>query len=103
MRRWIILALRRSSKPGRGDPRPLRSSDQEFAVERLEARWEGITKTIRPFRQMSNNAELLSLPLVLPHWVGQEPAPYIYVVDSHRELEENAMWFAQRRTSSRRS
>ena len=75
-----------------------RSSDQEIAIERLEARWKGIGRTIQPFRQMSNNAERLSLPLVLPHWISQDPNPYVYVVDSHQELEENAMWFTQRRS-----
>jgi glycosyltransferase involved in cell wall biosynthesis len=74
-----------------------RSADQEIAMERLEARWDGIGKTIQPFRQMSNNADRLSLPLVLPHWMSQDPTPYIYLVDSHQELNENAMWFAQRR------
>lgn len=75
-----------------------RSADQMIAIERLGARWGGVAASVQPFRQMSNDAERLLLPLTLPHWTSQDPSPYIYLVDSHRELEENAMWFAQRRS-----
>jgi GT2 family glycosyltransferase len=75
-----------------------RSADQAIVVERLDARWHNISHTIRPFRQMSNDGIRLSLPLLLPHWLSQEPTPFIYLVDSHEELEENSMWFAQRRS-----
>jgi hypothetical protein len=34
---------------------------------------------------------------VLPHWVAAEPRPFIYLVDRYRELEENALWFENRR------
>jgi glycosyltransferase involved in cell wall biosynthesis len=74
-----------------------RSADQSIAIETLEARWDGIGETIRSFRQMSNNDEDLWLPLLVPNWVIHEPTPFIYLVDSHRELEENAMWFTTRR------
>lgn len=74
-----------------------RSADQAIAVKCLEARWDGIGQRIRHFRQMNNGSTHLSLPLLLPHWVSHEPTPFLYLVDSHQELEENAMWFARRR------
>jgi GT2 family glycosyltransferase len=74
-----------------------RSADQAIAVNCLEARWVGIGQRIRHFRQMNNDSTRLSLPLLLPHWVSHEPTPFVYLVDSHQELEENAMWFARRR------
>lgn len=73
-----------------------RSADQEIALERLEDRWSDIGGKIRNFRQMSNDSKRLWLPLLVPNWVIHEPTPFIYLVDSHRELEENAMWFARR-------
>jgi Glycosyl transferase family 2 len=74
-----------------------RGADQAIAIEQLEARWEGIGQRVRNFRQMSNDASLLELPLLLPHWISYEPTPFIYLVDSHVELDENAMWFTRRR------
>jgi GT2 family glycosyltransferase len=74
-----------------------RGADQAIAVECLEARWHGIGQRVRHFRQMNNGSPHLSLPLFLPHWVTHEPTPFLYLVDSHQELEENAMWFARRR------
>lgn len=74
-----------------------RSADREIAVERLEARWEGVSGRVRSFRQMSNDSDRLWLPLLVPNWFAHEPTPFIYLVDSHIELEENAMWFARRR------
>jgi GT2 family glycosyltransferase len=74
-----------------------RDADQSIAVERLDARWPRTSKTMRQFRQMNNASARLWLPIVLPHWVVTEPIPFIYLVDSHQELEENAMWFERRR------
>lgn len=74
-----------------------RSADQAIALERLEAHWAGISQRIRAFQQTSNDATQLSLPLLVPHWISHEPTPFLYLVDSHKELEENAMWFSQRR------
>jgi GT2 family glycosyltransferase len=75
-----------------------RSADQEIATRHLEARWEGVTGAIRSFRQMNNDSDRLWLSLLVPHWLVHEPRPFIYLVDSHVELEENAMWFAHRRS-----
>lgn len=74
-----------------------RRADQSIAVERLEARWPGAGGRARNFRQMNNDSTHLWLPILLPHWVVHEPTPFLYLVDSHQELEENAMWFARRR------
>jgi glycosyltransferase involved in cell wall biosynthesis len=74
-----------------------RSADQGIAIEQLGVRWEGIGQRVRHFRQMSNDSTHLELPLLLPHWVSHEPTPFIYLVDSHSELDENAMWFTSRR------
>ncbi len=74
-----------------------RSADREIAVERLEAQWEGVRGRVRSCRQMNNDSERLWLPLLVPNWLAHEPTPFIYLVDSHIELEENAMWFARRR------
>jgi hypothetical protein len=45
---------------------------------------------------MNNPAKDLWLPMVLPHWVIAEPRPFIYLVDGHRELKQNALWFRNR-------
>jgi glycosyltransferase involved in cell wall biosynthesis len=74
-----------------------RNADQAIAIEQLEAHWEGIGQRVRNFRQMSNDSTDLALPLLLPHWISYEPTPFIYLVDSHLELDENAMWFTRRR------
>ncbi len=74
-----------------------RSADQEIALEQIEARWAGARKAARNHRQMNNESEHLWLPLLVPNWVALEPTPFIYLVDSHTELEENAMWFDRRR------
>ena len=74
-----------------------RGADQSIALESLEAQWQGIRETVRDYRQMSNDSECLWLPLLVPNWTIHEPIPFIYLVDSHLELEENAMWFARRR------
>jgi glycosyltransferase involved in cell wall biosynthesis len=73
-----------------------RSADQEIAVKHLATRWDGVGGTTRSFRQLGNDSERLWLPLLVPNWLVHEPMPFIYLVDSHRELEENAMWFARR-------
>ena len=74
-----------------------RSADREIAVKSLEAQWEGVSGRVRSFRQMNNDSDRLWLPLLVPNWFAHEPTPFIYLVDSHIELEENAMWFARRR------
>jgi GT2 family glycosyltransferase len=74
-----------------------RGGDREIAVDRLEDRWEGISGRTRSFRQMNNDSDRLWLPLLVPNWLAHDPIPFIYLVDSHMELEENAMWFARRR------
>lgn len=73
-----------------------RSEDQRIALERIEAHWS-VGGKIRSFRQMNNDSERLWLPLLVPNWIVHEPTPFIYLVDSQLELEENAMWFARRR------
>lgn len=75
-----------------------RSADRDIAMRCLEARWEGVGETVRHFRQLSNPSMSLWLPLLLPNWLSHEPTPFIYLVDAHRELRENAMWFARRRS-----
>ena len=74
-----------------------RGSDQQLVLDRLADRWPGLAARVRSFRQMNNSDSRLSLPLVLPHWFVSEPVPFIYLVDRHRELAENAMWFENRR------
>ena len=73
-----------------------RGPDQALVLERIGRRWPGIEARIQQFRQTNNPAERLSLPLLLPHWLVHEPTPYLYVVDSYRELAENALWFDTR-------
>jgi len=74
-----------------------RGPDQAIIADRLAARWPGIEKRFRHHRQMNNPTRHLSLPMLLPHWASVDPTPLIYVVDRYRELEENDMWFAERR------
>jgi hypothetical protein len=74
-----------------------RSEDQSIALVALEARWSGIGDRVVSYRQMSNDSNDLWIPLLVPNWTIQDPVPFVYLVDSHRELDENAMWFARRR------
>ena len=74
-----------------------RGADQPIVLERLSRRWPGLETRIRQFRQMNNPTERLSLQLLLPHWIVSEPTPLIYLVDTYRELEENVLWFENRR------
>ena len=74
-----------------------RGPDQAIVLDRLERRWPGVGTRVRAYRQMNNPTTPLWLPMLLPHWVVNESTPFIYVVDGYRELEQNAMWFANRR------
>lgn len=73
-----------------------RGADQPIALERLDRRWPGIARGGRHFRQTNNPAGRLKLPLVLPHWLANDPTPFLYLVDGYRELEENRLWFENR-------
>jgi hypothetical protein len=73
-----------------------RGADQSIVVDRLETRWPRLMDRAQDFRQLSNPADRLWLPVLLPHWVVSEPNPFLYIVDSHAELEENSMWFRRR-------
>ena len=75
-----------------------RGADQPIALASLRRHWPALDERIRSFRQTGNAAERLRLPLLLPHWMVEEPRPFVYVVDSYRELEENQLWFARRRS-----
>ena len=74
-----------------------RGDDQPVVLERLYQRWTGLSDRHRHYRQMDNPASRLWLSLLVPHWVVNEPTPFIYVVDRYRELEENSLWFDSRR------
>ena len=73
-----------------------RGGDQPIVLNRLAHRWPGLEHRVRPFRQMNNPVGRLWLPMLLPHWVASDPTPFIYLVDSYRELEENVLWFLER-------
>lgn len=73
-----------------------RGADQRIALSRLEQRWPGIGRRRRAYRQMNHPADHLRLALTLPHWVATEPVPFIYLVDRHRELANNTLWFQRR-------
>jgi GT2 family glycosyltransferase len=73
-----------------------RGVDDAIILASLAKRWPGILDRVRQYRQMNNPAKDLWLPMVLPHWVIAEPRPFIYLVDGHRELKQNALWFRNR-------
>ena len=73
-----------------------RGADQPLVLGCLERKWPGITQRVHCHRQTNNPADRLKLPLVLPHWVMHEPRPFIYLVDGHRELDHNRLWFQTR-------
>ncbi len=73
-----------------------RTADQAIALERILVRWPDAEGRIRQARQMNNAAPRLWLPLLLPHWLVNDPSPFMYLVDDHQELSENAMWFERR-------
>lgn len=74
-----------------------RGADQPIVLERLDRRWAGLASRARPYRQMNNPEPHLWLPLLLPHWMASDPTPFVYFVDSHRDLTENVLWFEHRR------
>ncbi len=74
-----------------------RGVDESIVLERLARRWPGIQDRVRDVRQLNNPVERLWLPMLLPNWVVTEPRPFIYLVDQYRELEENVLWFQNRR------
>jgi GT2 family glycosyltransferase len=76
-----------------------RGPDQPLVAHRLSRHWPGIGRRVRHFRQMNNASNHLWLPLLLPHRVADEPVPFVYIVDGYRELEENDLWFANRRSA----
>ena len=73
-----------------------RGGDQPIVLDRLARRWPGLSRPGRSFRQMNNPEARLRLPLLLPPGTANERAPFVYLVDSYRELEENAFWFSSR-------
>lgn len=74
-----------------------RGGDRDLVVERLTARWPHLVDDVRSTRQMNSVDPLVWLPLLLPHWTVSEQLPFIYLVDDHRELVENVLWFRNRR------
>ena len=74
-----------------------RGADQPIILERLSRRWPDVDQRVRHFRQINNPSDRFWLPLLLPHWIALEPTPFIYLVDGYRELEENFLWFENRR------
>lgn len=74
-----------------------RGADQPIVMEAIARWWPDSVAQTRSHRQMSNPSPDIWLPIVLPHWTASAPTPYIYLVDSHQELAENAMWFDARR------
>lgn len=74
-----------------------RGADQPIVLNSLRRRWPGVETRVRHFRQAGNPSSRLRLPLLLPHWVAEEPTPFIYLVDRYRELTENERWFSGRR------
>lgn len=74
-----------------------RGTDQPIVLKALNRFWPGIDARVRDYRQMNNSEERLQLPLLLPHWVVTEPTPFVYLVDRYRELDENFLWFENRR------
>jgi GT2 family glycosyltransferase len=74
-----------------------RDADQPIITEAIARWWPDAAQRMMSYPQMSNPSERLWLPVVLPHWIASAPTPFIYLVDSHQELLENAMWFQARR------
>lgn len=74
-----------------------RGGDQPLVFACLAARWPGLAERSRSHRQVAIADTRIRLPLVLPHWIATEPVPFIYMVDRHRELEDNSLWFEGRR------
>lgn len=73
-----------------------RNADQSIVLERLASRWPDACAQRQDCRQMNHGMWSLWLPLLTPHRLAEESTPFIYLVDGHRELEENALWFEAR-------
>jgi GT2 family glycosyltransferase len=78
-----------------------RGADRSLVLDRLRRRWPGVDTRVRRFRQVGNPSTRLRLPLLLSHWIAEEPTPFIYLVDRYRELDENEYWFSARRRTVR--
>lgn len=72
-----------------------RGGDSPMVRDRLKRRWPDLSESGQSFRQMNNPESRLRLPLLLPPGMA-ERTPFVYLVDSYRELEENALWFEKR-------
>jgi len=73
-----------------------RSNDETLIFATLEKYWRGITSRIYHIRQFNNPSHTIWLPMATPYWYQDNPRPFIYVVDRHRQLIENRLWFLNR-------
>ena len=67
----------------------LAAIDSGTVPVRVGERWD--------FSQRGSHGGELWLPLVLPVHASRHPRPFLYLVDSFRDLRENHYWFALRR------
>lgn len=74
-----------------------RSRDENLLLDCLNRYWPEVKNKTRHARPYNNPNKKLWLLMELPHIAVLEPQPYIYIVDSFRDLSENNHWFDIRR------
>ena len=73
-------------------------ADDQILIAEALRHWPGLGDRIRSYKQSNNPDQKIKLPMVLPHWMIQNPSPYIYFTDRFRNLAENHYWFRVRST-----
>jgi hypothetical protein len=65
-------------------------------LDEVGRHWPDAVARMHPRRQMNNDEWNYWLPMILPHWMQQNPRPFLYVVDHFSQLSENRLWFHDR-------
>ena len=73
-----------------------KSPDDKILIDCLENYWPAAMQNIRQCGQSNNPSNKYWLPMLLPHWVRDNPRPFIYLVDHFYDLDENRLWFSDR-------
>lgn len=73
-----------------------RGTDDVLLLDEVGRHWPGAVARMHPHRQLNNDEWKYWLPMILPHWMQQNPRPFLYVVDHFDQLTENRLWFHNR-------
>lgn len=74
-----------------------KSLDETLLIDEISEIWPKADERIRNHRPHNATQSNLWLAMTLPHWLADEPEPFVYIVDTASELAENWHWFRNRR------